>query len=179
MMAYFPKKAGILLCLSVFVFPKILLGQEIDSGNTSYIEKFLTNRQELLEVFENIFQKNQDVAGQAGKTIDSQTSYTLADLFEIAKKDNPVLQAQNWRSSAAHADLKAAKYRRLPTLTAEAGGQFTGNPIGTISLTKGQLGSFAGPDGNYLLPMQDMVIYKGMEETYYKFSLKTEIPLFT
>lgn len=179
MMAYFPKKAGILLCLSVFVFPKILLGQEIDSGNTSDIEKFLTNRQELLEVFENIFQENQDVAGQAGKTIDSQTSYTLADLFEIAKKDNPVLQAQNWRSSAAHADLKAAKYRRLPTLTAEAGGQFTGNPIGTISLTKGQLGSFAGPDGNYLLPMQDMVIYKGMEETYYKFSLKTEIPLFT
>ncbi len=105
--------------------------------------------------------------------------WTRAALLARSLVENPALAAAKARSRAAQADLSAARGRRLPLVSAEGGARFTGNPIGPITLTRGELGSIDTGTGTVLLPATDTVIYKGMEETWYNFALKGEVPLFT
>ncbi|GAB1431676.1 hypothetical protein MASR2M29_03010 [Spirochaetota bacterium] len=101
--------------------------------------------------------------------------YSLAGLLELAGRNNPGLMAAKEAEAAAAADLRGAKARRLPSVKAEGSGSFIGNPIGPISIGKGQFGSYSG----VALPPQDVLLYKGMESSNYSFKLIGDQPLFT
>jgi len=53
------------------------------------------------------------------------------------------------------------------------------NPIGPISVNTGQFGSIPTSNGDILIPPQDMVVFKGMENTLYQFKLTIDQPIFT
>lgn len=101
--------------------------------------------------------------------------YGLGDILAMAAAANPALLAAKEAESAAAADLAGAKGRRLPSLKAETSGTYIGNPLGPITITKGQLGSESG----VALPPRDIIIYKGMESSQYNFKLIGEVPVFT
>jgi len=101
--------------------------------------------------------------------------YDLEDLIVLAASGNTGLASAASSIAAANADLAGARARRLPGLSAQTSGSYVGNPIGPISVTAGQFGTYQ----DVLIPPRDMVIYKGMESTYYEFKLIGEAPLFT
>lgn len=108
-------------------------------------------------------------------TVDGQPSYGVADLIQAARDNNPAIHAAYQAVLAAAADLRGARARRLPTATVESSASFIGNPIGPISVRAGQFGSI----GDVAIPPQDSLLYKGQESSYYQFSLKSFLPLYT
>lgn len=116
---------------------------------------------------------SEPLAGGSGSN--GTARYSLLDLLELASINNPSLLVAKEAESAALADLRSAKARRLPTVKVETSGSFIGNPIGPISITKGQFGSEAGVD----IPPRDILLYKGMENSNYSFKLTGDQPLFT
>jgi len=111
----------------------------------------------------------------AGLAKEEPGVYSLAGLLELAGRNNPGLMAAKEAEAAAAADLRGARARRLPSVKAEGSGSFIGNPIGPISIGKGQFGSYSGLD----LPPRDVLLYKGMESSNYSFKLIGDQPLFT
>ncbi len=101
--------------------------------------------------------------------------YKLEALLFFASVGNPTLRGAQSSINAAKADLTGAKAQRLPTLKVETSGSYIGNPIGPISVTAGEFGEING----ILLPATDMLIFKGMESSNYKFGIVSDIPLYT
>lgn len=105
-----------------------------------------------------------------------------AFLLESAERGSPALALARGGAAAAAADLAAAKGRRFPTLSAESSASYLGNPLGPITVKRGQLGSVENPllpEGPILIPPEETKIYKGMEATLYRFTLAGELPLYT
>ncbi|MBP7263455.1 MAG: TolC family protein [Spirochaetia bacterium] len=107
----------------------------------------------------------------SGSSGDLETPWTLDDLLVLASFNNPELGQAASALDAALADLRGARARRYPSLDLETSGSFIGNPLGPISITADQF----GPS----VPPEDVLLYKGMENTLYDFSLIGQVPLFT
>jgi len=101
--------------------------------------------------------------------------YTLEALLVMAERENPDLAAARGAIVAARADLSGAKGQRWPTAKLESSGSFIGNPLGPISITAGEFGAY----GDTAIPPRDILIYKGMESTQYKFAVSSFVPLYT
>ncbi len=141
-------------------------------------ESYLNLHKDLVEILNKSVLSLESI--RDGKENDpSENELSRAKLLQEMEAHNPSLIAASARTRAADADLKAAQALRLPKLQAEFGTALTANPIGPISLSRGELGSIETGTGPLLLPPDDILLYKGMEETWYNFALKAELPLFT
>lgn len=106
---------------------------------------------------------------------DGGAPYSLPELLAMGAARNASVRAAAEGAAAALAQLKAARARRLPTLSTDVSGTWIGNPVGPVSLTAGELGTIGG----VLIPPEDMLLYQGMESTLYRFSVAAEVPIFT
>ena len=110
---------------------------------------------------------------------DSET-YTARTLYLQALNNNRELAQLRITGNIAKIQGSKAKASRFPKIDFEAGMAYLTNPMEKISLTMGQLGSYTLPGGEtVLIPPQDVLIYKGMENTYYQFKVTALQPLFT
>ena len=110
---------------------------------------------------------------------DSET-YTARTLYLQALNNNRELAQLRITGNIAKIQGSKAKSSRFPKIDFEAGMAYLTNPMEKISLTMGQLGSYTLPGGEtVLIPPQDVLIYKGMENTYYQFKVTALQPLFT
>lgn len=117
-----------------------------------------------------------DISFLAG---DSET-YTARTLYLKALNNNRELAQLRITGNIAKIQGSKAKSSRFPKIDFEAGMAYLTNPMEKISLTMGQLGSYTLPGGEtVLIPPQDVLIYKGMENTYYQFKVTALQPLFT
>ncbi|HAP44014.1 MAG: hypothetical protein A2087_06800 [Spirochaetes bacterium GWD1_61_31] len=117
-----------------------------------------------------------DSAADSGALVATlQPPYGLSELLTLAIENSPAILAVRSQVQAATADLRAAEGRRWPSFDVETSGSLIGNPLGPISIRAGQLGIIGG----VAVPTQDMLIYSGMENTYYKFGITGSLPVFT
>lgn len=101
-------------------------------------------------------------------------------LLNSALESNPELQKLNIESRQADIDLKNAKASMLPSVDFQTSLSWMSKPlIEPISLTAGQLGSYDAAGTTILLPVEDMIIYKGMENTFYEFKFIVDQPIYT
>jgi outer membrane protein TolC len=114
-------------------------------------------------------------AGTAEPAASLSLPYGLEELLGLAVANSPAILAVRSQVQAAMADLRAAEGRRWPSFNVETSGSLLGNPMGPISIRAGQLGVIGG----VALPTQDMLIYGGMENTYYKFGITGSLPVYT
>ena len=108
------------------------------------------------------------------ETIDPQS------LFESALHNSPELQKLEIEKRQSVIDKKNAEASRLPSIDFQTTMTWMSNPaIEPITLTAGELGSYDIGGSSLLLPAEDMVIYKGMEDTHYDFKFIVDQPVFT
>lgn len=109
--------------------------------------------------------------------------YSLPDLEALALRSSPLIRSAQAGRLAAEADLRSAKAQRLPVFALDTSASFLGNPLGPITIKKGEFGSVANPQdpsgSTILLPPRDTTLYKGMEPSLYQFKLSADFPLFT
>ncbi len=109
----------------------------------------------------------------------SEGEFDLNDLIEFSLSNNLELAQIELDIKKAEFDLQIAKAKKFPSISFSVSLSYLTNPIGPISLTAGQLGSIPSSGGDILIPPQDMIIFKGMENTLYQFKLTIDQPLFT
>jgi len=123
-------------------------------------------------------------AGQAPQPATATRGpYSLADLEALALSSSPLIRSSQAGRQAAEADLQSAQAQRLPVFALDTSASYLGNPLGPITIKKGEFGSVANPQdpsgSTILLPPRDTTLYKGMESSLYQFKISADIPLFT
>jgi len=105
--------------------------------------------------------------------------YTFNSLFAAAIAGNRELAALLIDSRKADIQRKRAAAARFPTIDFQTSLSWLANPLGKISVTAGEFGSISVGGEEILIPPRDMVIYEGMEDTYYQFKTTLTQPVFT
>lgn len=101
--------------------------------------------------------------------------YNEDELIFFALSQNTSIHIAQQTIKSSQADLESAKALRWPKLSTEISATLIGNPVGPVSIGAGVLGEYSGEQ----IPSQDILIYKGMENTMYNFSLTFEQPIYT
>ncbi len=105
---------------------------------------------------------------------------TPESLYKSAVENNISLIQLGIEKMQSEAELKKAKAARFPTVDFQTTMTYMTNPmIEPITLTAGELGSYTMGGSDILLPAEDMVIYKGSENTHYNFQFTVDQPVFT
>ena len=98
-------------------------------------------------------------------------------LYNAAIEENTQLQLLSIDKKQAEIDVKTAKARLFPNIDFQTTMSYTSNPfVPPISLTAGELGAYNIGGEEVLLPMEDMLVYKGMENTHYNFNFIIDQP---
>ncbi len=105
--------------------------------------------------------------------------FDLQNLIDYATLNNSELAQIELDIKKAEFDLQIAKAKKFPSISFSVSLSYLTNPIGPISISAGQLGSITTANGDILIPPEDMLIYKGMENTFYQFKITIDQPLFT
>ncbi len=112
-----------------------------------------------------------------------RSPYSLAGLESLALGSSPLIRSAQAGRQAAEADLQSAKAQRLPVFALDTSASYLGNPLGPITIKKGEFGAVANPQdpsgSTILLPPRDTTLYKGMESSLYQFKLSADLPLLT
>ncbi len=101
-------------------------------------------------------------------------------LFRSSLEKNIDLQKLEIERRQADIDLKNAEASFFPTAEFQTTLSYQTKPLlEPITLTAGELGSYDIGGSSIMMPMEDMTIYDGMENTWYEFKLIVDQPVFT
>jgi len=104
---------------------------------------------------------------------------TEDDLLSAAMDGNTeILKIRNSMARAS-ADLKGARAEKLPSLTFDTSFNYFTDPLEPVILQAGESGVIDIGGEEIMIPPEDVILYEGMEDTYYQFGLTLEQPLFT
>ena len=105
---------------------------------------------------------------------------TIETLCASASENNLELLKLEVESRQAEIDRKNAEAAKLPSVDFQAALTYLTKPmIEPITLTAGELGAYDIGGSSILLPMEDMTLYSGMENTNYDFKFILDQPIFT
>jgi len=112
-------------------------------------------------------------------SFEEENRYNLQGLINYALEKNKEIAQLDLNIKKAELDLLIAKAKKFPSISLNVSLSYLTNPIGPISVNTGQFGSIPTSNGDILIPPQDMVVFKGMENTLYQFKLTIDQPIFT
>ena len=105
---------------------------------------------------------------------------TPVQLYDSAVVNNIDLQKLSTEKKQAEIDRKNAEAAAFPQVKFETTLSYMTKPmIEPIKLAAGQLGAYDIGGSTIMLPTEDMVVYKGMENTHYDFKFIIDQPVFT
>jgi outer membrane protein TolC len=178
------KKRIILLISSILFFPLFSIDRE---GSVNIIETENTSLQEIIEDYEKKASGfyeisdflSADLLSKKGPYLKEglpEEPYNEDDLIYFALRQNTGIHIAQQAIKSSEADLESAKAQRWPKLSTEVSASLIGNPVGPIAVAAGVLGESPGGEK---IPPEDILIYKGMENSLYNFALKFEQPIYT
>ena len=116
----------------------------------------------------------------ACSVLGAEEGYTPEKLFSSALQYNMELRKMDTEKKQAEIDRKSAEAAAFPSVDFQTTLSYQTNPmIDPITVSAGEFGAYDIAGTSLLLPMEDMVIYKGMENTWYEFKFIVDQPVFT